>query len=190
MGSTLQALLLSYSLSGAAGLRPSLSLLIVSIAVKIGLLHPNPSLAWVASGWVMALAGAATLLELFADKVPVVDHALHAVHFALAPVVGAVTAMSGYQGDPSLAVIPAVLGGGNALLVHTARAGVRAATTASTFGLGNTLVSFIEDGIAALFILIAIVAPVLTALLLVVVTIWAVRLIRRLRAARAAQGPH
>jgi hypothetical protein len=179
-------LLLSYSLSGAAGLKASLTLLVVSVAAHMGWLHPNASMAWVGSSWVMWIAIALTLIDFAADKIPGVDHAVHAVHTLLAPIIGAVTALTGYHGDASLAVLPAMLGGGNALLVHTARAGTRVATTSATFGTGNTFVSLAEDFIAVLFILVAFVAPVLTALVLVLFTVWAVRLARRIATRRAA----
>jgi hypothetical protein len=185
----MHALMLSYSLSGAAGLRAPLTLLIVSIAVHFGYIHPNSAMAWVGAPWVIGLAGAVTLVDFLGDKIPGVDHALHAVHTVLAPVMGAIAAMTSYNGDPSLAAIPAVLGAGNALLVHAARSSARVATTGATAGMGNTAVSFAEDGVAGIYLVVAFVAPVLAAVVLVLFTVWAIRLVRRLFARRAAGGP-
>ncbi len=180
----MESLLLAYSLSGAAGLRSALSMLVVSIAVTVGFLHPNPSMMWLGSGWLIMLAFAATLVEFFGDKIPAVDHALHTVHFLLTPIAGAIVAMSGYQGDPAVDVVLALVGGGNALFVHSTRSAVRVVSSATTVGLANPLISLVEDCLAAVFILIAIFLPWLTALVLVLLTVWLVKMIKRLRASR------
>jgi hypothetical protein len=183
-----ESVLLAYSLSGAAGLRSSWAILVVAIAVSTGYLHPDPALAWLGSGWVIALALVAAIVEFWGDKIPVLDHALHAVHFVLAPVAGALAAMSGYHGDPTVDVLLAVLGGGNALFVHSARSGLRVASTASTAGVGNPVISLAEDGVSIVFIVMAIIAPWLTALALILLTYWMIKVIKRLRLRRAATG--
>jgi hypothetical protein len=177
-------LFMAYSLSGAAGIRSALTMLIVSIGVSTGYFHPDPSLAWVGSSWFMALAFVATIIEFFGDKVPALDHALHALHVALAPLAGALTSASGGGADPVTTVAFGILGGGNALLVHMARATVRVGSTATTAGLANPAISLFEDGIVVCFIVIAVLAPWLTALLLVLFTVWVVKAISRLRPAK------
>lgn len=174
----MNALLLSYALSGAAGLRAPLTLLAVSIAVHTGHLHPMPALAWVGSAWVMVLAAGFALLDFLGDKIPGIDHVMHAGHTVLAPLIGALAAVSGQQADPSAGILIALLGAGNALLVHGARSSARVATTGMTLGTGNTFVSLIEDGLAAVLIVVAFVAPVVAAVLLVLLTAQIVRLMR------------
>jgi glutamate-1-semialdehyde aminotransferase len=65
----------------------------------------------------------------------VVDHSLHALHVFVAPIVGALVAMAGMNGD--LAVIGAIIGGGSALAVHGVRASAWVAITPLFFGMGN-----------------------------------------------------
>jgi hypothetical protein len=69
-----------------------------------GYFHPEPSLAWVGLWWFMLLAFTATIVEFFGDKVPALDHALHTLHMALAPIAGALAAGSGDNGEPVLGV--------------------------------------------------------------------------------------
>jgi hypothetical protein len=177
-------LFMAYALSGAAGIRSALTMLIVSMAVSAGYLHPDPHFAWVGSSWFMLLAFAATVVEFFADKVPALDHMLHAIHLALAPVVGALAAGSGDSGAPLLGIVLAMLGAGNALFVHSARAAVRVGSTATTAGLANPVISLVEDGIAVFFIVVAILLPGLAALLLVLLMVWIVSMINRFRTFR------
>jgi hypothetical protein len=175
---------MAYSLSGAAGIRSALTMLIVSIGVNAGYFHPEPSLAWVGSWWFMLLAFTATIVEFFGDKVPALDHALHTLHMALAPIAGALAAGSGDNGEPVLGVTLAVLGGGNAFFVHSARTALRLGSTATTAGLANPAISLLEDGIVAFFIIVAILLPWLTALFLVLISVWIIRMINRLRTSR------
>jgi hypothetical protein len=185
----MNALMLSYALSGAAGLRAPLTLLALSIAVHTGHLHPGPALAWVGSGWVMGLAALASLIDFAADKIPGVDHAMHAVHTVLAPIIGALAALGGQQGaDQSAATVIALLGAGNALLVHGARSSARVASTVTTAGMGSPVLSFFEGGLATVLIVLAFVAPVAAVLLLVLVTVLIARWVRWLARRRTADA--
>jgi hypothetical protein len=169
------ALFTGYSLSGAAGIRASWAMLVISCCVGLGYLNPPPSLAWVGSWWMVLLALAASIVDFIGDKVPALDHGLHALHLVLAPVVGGIAAMTGYHGEPVFDAILGVLGGANAFFLHSARSGVRAASTVTTMAMANPLISIVEDCIAAFFIIIAIFAPLLTAGLMILFTIWIIK---------------
>ena len=74
-----------------------------------------------------------TAADFVGDKVPAVDHVLHAVGTVIAPVSGAVmfTGQTGVDTDvPTLAA--AVLGAGTGESVHAGRAAVRPLSTATT----------------------------------------------------------
>ena len=176
----MEALLLAYTLSGAAGIRSSWVMLIVAVSAHFGRLHPPASLEWVGSWWLIVLALCASILDFFGDKIPALDHALHAVHLALAPIAGGLAAASGYHGDPVVEVILAAIGGGNAFVVHSARTGLRAVSSATTLGIANPLISILEDVAAGALILAAFLIPVLTSLLLVLATIWITKKVYRL----------
>jgi hypothetical protein len=71
--------------------------------------------------------------------------------------------------------------------MHTAQSGTRLASTATTGGLGNPVVSVIEDVLAFVTVLIAFVAPILIPLVLVLL-FWLVwRLVKAAR--RTLRGP-
>jgi hypothetical protein len=83
----------------------------------------------------------------------------------------------------------AVVGAALAFIVHAVKAASRPAVTAATAGFGNPVVSFVEDGLAAIVSILAVLAPVIAVILIVLLAIGAFFLIRagwrRLRARRA-----
>lgn len=180
----MQALSLAYSLSGAAGIRASWAMLVIACSVHFGFLHPAAYLMWVGSWWTIILALLFSVAEFLGDKIPALDHAVHAINLALAPLVGAISGMSAYHGSPAAGAILGVLGGANALGIHSAKTALRAASSVATLGIANPVISIIEDLGATTFIIIALLVPALTALVLAIATIWLFRKARRLIASR------
>lgn len=170
---------LAYALTTTAGLRGFLTLLAASVATHVGWLHPSPSFRWLESdGATIALAvGAAA--ELLADKVPLVDHALHVVSFAVRPLaaailVGATIHTSSTGGLYAMMAIGAL----NALLVHGSMATARAGTSLATLGFGNIVLSAAEDVIAAAGIAVSFWKPLIAAAIALLFVIAVVSLTR------------
>lgn len=69
--------------------------------------------------------------------------------------------------------------------VHVTKASFRPFVTATTGGLGNPVVSIIEDLLALVGTILAIFAPLLVAVFLIVLIVVAILFWRRLRARRA-----
>ena len=66
---------------------------------------------------------------------------------------------------------------------------MRAASTATTGGLGNPVVSLVEDVLAFFTAILALLAPILVPVLLVLLMIVVFRIGRRLRMASAGAAP-
>jgi len=178
-------LLLGLGLASATGLKTFLPLLMLSAAARFDWfgVSLNQQVGWLGSDAALIALGVATAVELAADKIPIVDHALSAVGTVARPAAGALAtyAVLGHA-DPTFAAIAAlIVGAPAALAMHTAQSGTRLASTATTGGLGNPIVSFVEDLLAFLTVLIAFVAPLLIPLVLVLLfwLIW-----RLMKAAR------
>ena len=170
---------LAYSLSTIAGLRASLTVLAVTIAVHYHAFTPPPALDWLASDNTMLVAGILTAMDFFGDKIPVVDHLLHAVHTALAPVAGGVAAASlDHSGGNAMAVV-AALGAANALGIHGLKSATRAGTTVVSFGFLTPIVSVVEDVIAIASLAFAFVAPFIFGFIAIIATVFAVTIGRR-----------
>ena len=140
-----------------------------------------------ASTAALAALSVATVVELAADKIPFVDHALSAVGTVTRPAAGALAAAAAFSGlDPTTAAVAGlIIGAPTALAVHSAQATTRVASTAMTGGLGNPLVSIVEDVAAFGGAVLALAAPLLVPLVLLIVGLvgwWAVAAARRGRA--------
>ena len=184
----LPALALAIALAASAGLRAWLPLLLASGLARLGVLDLGPSFQFLASNKALFLFAVATAIELVGDKIPAVDHALDLVGTPLRPAAGALLAASvlGTVSDPLTSiVVGTAVGAPSALVPHAAKSALRAASTATTGGLANPLLSFIEDGISIALFVLAVLVPVLVVALLGLTLYLASRWLRR-RHARAA----
>jgi len=164
----------AYGLSTSIGIRPFLTLALASIAMHLGYLHVSHAFAFLdTTGATWLLAGLA-VLEFVAEKIPVVDHVLHVVHFATKPVAAAVlvgsAASSGASPDASAGVMMG-LAALNAIGVHTGVAAVRGASSAMTLGVANPFVSLAEDVLTVVAAVLSILVPLAGAALAVIVTV-------------------
>jgi hypothetical protein len=179
----------SFGLSTSAGLNAYVPLLIVALVARftdwITLTEPWHALT---SGWVIALLVVLLAIEVVADKIPAVDHANDVVQTFIRPAAGAIlfAASSNIVAEvhPVLAMICGIIVAGG---VHVVKATARPIVTATTAGVGNPVVSTIEDITSALVALLSILIPTFIALflllLLVVMASWYWR--RRARSRRA-----
>ncbi len=183
----LQTVGLAIALAASAGLRAWLPLLLAGLLSRADLLQLGPTFGFLSSNRALAVLALATVLEIVADKIPAVDHALDGLSTVLRPAAGTLLAASvlGTVSDPLTAwVLGAAVGAPASLVPHAAKSGLRLASTVFTAGLANPVVSVLEDlGTLVLFALAVFVPLVVVALLLL--TTWL--LLRRLLARRAVQ---
>lgn len=102
-------------------------------------------------------------IEFFADKIPAVDHAWDAIHTFIRPLAGALIGLVSASPDApdALVATAAILGGGAALGSHVAKASLRAASTVTTGGVGNPVLSMVEDVFVLIQSVIAVFLPYL-----------------------------
>ena len=132
---------------------------------------------------VLITVGVLYTIEFFADKIPAVDHVWDAIHTFVRPAAGALVGWAATaDGMPQGAIVVAsVLAGGAALTSHAAKASLRVASTTTTAGTANPLLSLVEDVFAIGSALIAVVLPWLVAVVIVVVAVFFFVLLRRYR---------
>jgi uncharacterized membrane protein len=170
---------LAYGLTTTAGVRAMFALAAVAVAVHLGWLHSPSGFAWLGSPAAMWTLIAFAAVECFADKVPLLDNAMHVLQVAAKPAAGAIlVGGSVHAQSRELLVTLMVLGALNALGVHAAVASVRGASTLTTGGVANPFISFAEDAGAAASLFIAFVAPLVAAIIGVAFTATLVLLAR------------
>lgn len=169
----------AFGLSASAGLNAYIPLLSLALLARFtNLVKLSSPWDTLTSWWVIGLLAVLLLVEIFADKVPAVNHINDIIQSFIRPAAGAIAfgAGSGVVSDmhPVLAMALGLLVAGS---VHTVKSAVvRPAVTATTGGLGNTPVSVLEDVISTVVSFLSIAIPILVGLLLLVIlaliTIW------------------
>ena len=162
----LQSIALGIALAACAGLRAWLPLFAVGLSVRLGVVPLGDSFRFLGSNTALTVFAIATVIELIADKIPVVDHALDALSTFLKPIAGMVLAASVLWtvDDPIVAIALGVMVGAPASLVpHTAKATLRGVLSPITGGLAARVLSIFEDVIAFGLVGLAILAPFVVA---------------------------
>jgi hypothetical protein len=181
----LPALAMAIALASAAGLRAWLALLAAGGLARLGVLDLGRSFEFLASDKALVLFGLATAIEIIGDKIPAVDHALDLIGTPLRPLAGAVLAASvlGTVSDPlTSTVLGAAVGAPTALVPHVAKSALRVASSTATAGLVNPALSFVEDAIAIVLLILAVLIPVVVVALVALTLYLSTRLLRRRRA--------
>lgn len=172
---------LAYALTTTAGLRGFLTLFAASVAAHYHWIHPSPGFAWLGADGAVIVLGVFALLEMLADKIPAIDHALHAISFGVRPVAAAIL-VGGTVDTSNHAQLYGLMAAGalNALVVHGSSATARAASSATTLGVANPVISVVEDLIAIGGLILAFIYPVLAAILALLLVIALIVAARRI----------
>lgn len=184
MGAT-EIIAMAMSFSLLAGWRLYAAVLVAGIAMHFDVL-PLPeqlaSLRVLGNPWVLGIAGIGAIAEFFADKVAWLDSAWDAVHTVIRPLGGAALALAIVDpGDPVWQVATLLLGGGSALLSHSAKASARAAVNTSPEPVSNLVVSTGEDVITTGALLLALANPWIALALIALMLLLAVGVVLAVR---------
>lgn len=180
-------LLTGLGLALPAGLNAYIPLLAIALADRyFGLVNLSEPYDVISSPLGIAIISILLIVEVLADKIPLVDHANDLLNSVVRPAAGAILLMASTSTvdsvNPVFAMILGLLVAGS---VHSVKATVRPTVTATTAGVGNPVISTLEDGAAITLAIIAIVAPILVALIFIALAVATVIILRRWRARRA-----
>jgi len=178
----LASLCAAFGLSAAAGLNAWLPLLAGALAQRLEFVELAQPFDDLSGTGALAVLGVLTAADFVGDKIPAVDHVLHAIGTVVAPASGAAlfAGQTGLETDlPTLGAI--VLGAGTAESIHAGRATIRPLSTVTTAGIGNPVLSLLEDAGALALTLAAFLVPVLAAVAVVALVVLIVLLWRRRR---------
>jgi len=175
---------LGLGLAAACGFRVFVPFLVLSLAAHSGYVVLDGNFEWIASTPALITLAVATVLEITAYYVPWLDNLLDSVATPAAVVAGVVATASVVTGvDPYLKWTLAVIaGGGVAGVVQAVTVGTRGASSLSTAGFGNPLVTTAEIGGSVLLSGMAVGLPILAALVVLALLVLAARRLRRRKA--------
>ena len=141
------ALCVGISLAAACGFRVFVPLLAMALGVRYMGMGIDENLAWVGSDAAIVCLGAATVVEIFAYYIPVVDNLLDTITGPAAMIAGAFVA-AGMLGDlPDWAQwgTGIIAGAGAAGTVQLSTTAARAGSTGTTAAVGNPIISTYTD---------------------------------------------
>ncbi|CAB4908001.1 unannotated protein [freshwater metagenome] len=182
-------LLGAIGLGASSGLNAWIPLLGLGLAQRFGVVELSSRYDQLGSTWALAILGVLFVIDLIGDKIVVIDHVLHAVGLVIAPVSGAIVFSAQAEllsgSHPVLAALAGILLGGT---MHAGRSALRPVVSAGTGGLGNPVVSLIEDVMAAVMVFLAILVPVISFIVLLALVFFSVRWIRKRRQRKALRS--
>lgn len=184
-----------FGLAFASGLNAYLPLLGFAVSVRwLHLYKVNPSFSFITQIWFIVALAILTILDFVADKIPLIDHVWNAIHTVVRPIAGALVAVAAgshfISGTPitvrssdaaSRTVIEAsfisitgvgllillLIGALLAALSHISKSATRFVSTITTAGVLNIVLSFLEDVLVFIAILLSLFVPVVMLILLV-----------------------
>ncbi len=172
----------AFGLSASAGLNAYIPLLIVGVlAHYTDLIHLSSPWDLLANPWILIMLGLLLIVEMVADKVPVVNHLNDLIQTVVRPAAGAIAFAAStdviHGINPVLAMACGLLVAGSVHVVKSAA--VRPVVTATTGGVGNVPVSIAEDltstVVSFLSVLVPVAIAVLVGLLIILVLWWLAR---------------
>jgi len=157
-------------LSASAGLRVFVPLLIAGIGGRFGWVPLTEHFHWLGEWPALVCFGTATVIEIFAYYIPVVDNLLDAITTPLVVVAGTLLASSVLPIDQQLLkwVGGLIVGGGSAAIIQSGTALLRLFTTKATIGSGNSMLATGENLGAWTLSSLSLVIPVLVAVVVLI----------------------
>lgn len=184
-------ILTGMGLAMPAGLNAYIPLLALGIADRyFGLVNLAAPYDLIATPGGLAVLALLLVVEVVADKIPLIDHLNDLLGSAIRPSAGAIVTMASTDAVESINPIFAMLLGlALAGSVHMVKTAIRPAVTATTGGVGNPIVSAAEDGTAIGVSILALIAPILVGAMLMALAIGMIWLIRQRRIRRRLIDP-
>jgi hypothetical protein len=186
-------ILTGVGLAAAAGLNAYIPLLALGLASRFLDFVQLPSgWAWLSNEWVLIILGVLLLIEIVADKIPIVDSINDWLQTVIRPVAGGIVFGGGSSSETAFVTdpdrffssnqwVPIVAGILIALVIHLLKSAARPVINTMTAGLAAPAVSAAEDAGSVTLSLSALLIPVLVIVVLALVVIGLISLVKRVR---------
>ena len=160
-------------LAAATGFRVFMPMFAVSLASYFGWIPVSENFEWLTGLPTLLATGIAMVAEILAYYIPFIDHLLDTMSVPLATMAGSVLFAAQFAdlGTFPQWALALIAGGGTAAAISSGFAGTRAASTATTGGLGNSVVATTETAGAGVMSVLALAAPFIAFLIAVVLII-------------------
>jgi len=170
---TIFSIIIGIGLAASVGFRIFVPLFALSLASFYGIIPLNESWEWVGSSTAIIILGIATIVEILAYFIPWLDNLLDTIAVPLAAVAGTAVMVATVSNlDPTITWALAIIaGGGTATAIKGSTSTTRLASTTTTAGIANPVISTVETGTSIIMSVFSIFIPIL-AIILVVLIFW------------------
>jgi len=170
---TLFSIIIGIGLAASVGFRIFVPLFTLSLAAYFNVIPLNESWQWVGSTTAILILGIATIVEILAYFIPWLDNLLDTIAVPLAAIAGtAVMVATVSDLDPTITWALAIIaGGGTATAIKGSTSTTRLASTATTAGIANPIISTVETGTSIVMAIFSIFLPIV-AIILVAIIFW------------------
>ena len=160
-------------LAAATGFRVFLPMFAVSLASYLNWIPTSDNFEWLSGLPALITTGVATVVEILAYYIPVIDNLLDTISIPLATIAGSILFASQFMelGSFPQWALALIAGGGTAATIASGFAGTRAASTATTAGIGNHAVATTETAGAGLMSVLSLFLPVIAFIFAIVLLI-------------------
>jgi len=183
---TILSIFLGIGLAASVGFRVFVPLFALSLAAHFNLWELNDSWQWIGSLTAVVTLGVATIVEIFAYYIPLVDNLLDTVAVPLAAIAGTAVMVSTVADlSPVITWALAIIAGaGTATAVAGTSSATRLASTTTTASVANPVISTLETGTAIVMSIISLFLPVLAILLVIIILFIIYRLYKKFKSTK------
>ncbi|MFD2823443.1 DUF4126 domain-containing protein [Lacinutrix iliipiscaria] len=180
---TMLSIFLGIGLAASVGFRIFVPLFVLSLAAHFNIWELNASWEWVGSMTAVVTLGVATCVEVFAYYIPLVDNLLDSIAVPLAAIAGTAVMVSTVADlSPVITWALAIIaGGGTAAAIAGTSSLTRLASTSTTGGFANPIVSTLETGTSLVMSIISLFIPILAIILVIILLFIIFRIYRKFK---------
>lgn len=153
---------LGLGLAASCGFRVFVPLLISNIASMTGLVQIGSGFEWMGSWPAFAIFLTATVAEVGAYYIPVLDNALDTISIPLATIAGTLLSVTFITDVPPMVqwTLGIIVGGGSAAVIKSGASMARLKSTAFTAGWANWLIATLEHITSFVLSILTIMIPI------------------------------
>ncbi len=189
-------LLTGTGLAAAAGLNAYIPLLLVGLGSRFfDWIDLPQAWSWLGNEWVLVILGVLFVIEVVADKIPVVDSVNDWIQTIVRPAAGGILFGTGTTSETASVTDPAAFFASNqwvpivigillSLAVHAGKTLTRIPANTATAGMAAPVLSTLEDVSSVILSILALLFPALVILALIGLVAGLVALFRRMRRTR------
>lgn len=180
---TIISIFLGIGLAASVGFRVFVPLFALSVAGYYNIIPLNNNWMWVASLPALITLGIATIAEIFAYYIPWFDNLLDTIAVPLAAIAGTAVMVSTVADlSPVITWALAIIaGGGTATAIKGTTASTRLASTSTTGGLANPIVSTAETATSMVMSVFSIFLPIVAIFLVILIFLGIRKLYKKLK---------